>query len=153
MEDKQPLIDKFAPLADQIVVGGKIAADGYQTALSNVYVVEDFLDDSKKDMGPISTEKIVNLVKNAKTVLWNGLLGKAEEPEYATSSTALAECLGELKNVTSIICGGDTSGFVENLQKEHKDLHYSLVSTGGGAALELLCGNDMPGIDALDDKA
>ncbi|MBQ9403142.1 phosphoglycerate kinase [Candidatus Saccharibacteria bacterium] len=153
VEDKQPLIDKFGRIADKIIVGGKISAEGYTSPLKNVYVVEDFSDASKCDSGPISTAKIVDFVKNAKTVLWNGLLGKAEEPEYATSSTALAECLGELKNVTSIICGGDTSGFVENLQKEHKDLHYSLVSTGGGAALELLCGNDMPGIDALDDKA
>jgi len=152
VEDKQPLIDKFAPLADQIVVGGKIAADGYQTALSNVYVVEDFLDDSKKDMGPISTEKIVNLVKNAKTVLWNGLLGVAEEEKYASGSTTLATTLGEAKNLTSVICGGDTSGFVENLEVRRPELHFSLVSTGGGAALDLLCGEPMPGIEALDDK-
>lgn len=152
VEDKQPLIDKFAPLADQIVVGGKIAADGYQTALSNVYVIEDFSDASKRDSGPISCEKIVNLAKNAKTVLWNGLLGVAEDPNYAASSEALASALGSAKNVTSVICGGDTSGFVENLQKNRQDLAFSLVSTGGGAALELLCGEPMPGIDSLDDR-
>ena len=153
VEDKQPLIDKFAPTADQIIVGGKIAADGYTTTLKNVYVVEDFTDTSKRDSGPISTAKIVDFVKNAKTVLWNGLLGVAEEPEYATASTTLATTLGEGKNLTSVICGGDTSGFVENLQAKNPDLHFSLVSTGGGAALDLLCGEPMPGIEALDDKA
>lgn len=152
VEDKQPLIDKFAPIADTIVVGGKIAADGYTTALKNVYVVEDFVDDTKKDMGPISTAKITNLVKTAKTVLWNGLLGVAEESDYAAGSITLATALGEAKNITSVICGGDTSGFVENLQAKHPELKYSLVSTGGGAALDFLCGEPMPGIEALDDK-
>lgn len=152
VEDKQPLIDKFAPIADTIVVGGKIAADGYTTSLKNVYVVEDFTDETKKDMGPTSTKKIVELAKNAKTVLWNGLLGVTEEPAYTTGSTALATALGEAKNLTSVICGGDTSGFVENLQAEHPELKYTLVSTGGGAALDLLCGEPMPGIEALDDK-
>ena len=152
VEDKQPLIDKFAPLADQIIVGGKIAADSYTTALKNVYVVEDFSDDTKMDCGPVSCTKIEDFVKNAKTVLWNGLLGVAENPDYAASSTNLATTLGEAKNLTSVICGGDTSGFVENLQEKQPNLQYTLVSTGGGAALELLCGEPMPGIDSLDDK-
>lgn len=151
VEDKQPLIDKFAPVADQIIVGGKIAADGYNTTLKNVYVIEDFKDDTKQDAGPVSTEKIVDIVKNAKTVLWNGLLGVTELPEYAGSSTALATTLGKEK-LTSVICGGDTSGFVENLQAKNPNLEYTLVSTGGGAALDLLCGEPMPGIDSLDDK-
>lgn len=152
VEDKQPLIDKFASKADQIIVGGKIAADGYTSALKNVYVAEDFSDDSKLDLGPKSTAKIVEIAKNAKTVLWNGLLGAAERPEYATSSADLATTLGEAKNVTSIICGGDTTGFVENLKKNHSNLEFSLISTGGGAALEFLLGEEMPGIDSLDDK-
>ncbi|MBR5620946.1 phosphoglycerate kinase [Candidatus Saccharibacteria bacterium] len=152
VEDKQPLIDKFASKADQIMVGGKIAADGYTSELKNVYVAEDFSDDKKLDLGPKSTEKIVQVVKSAKTVLWNGLLGAAEQPEYAKSSEALAKALGEAKKTTSVICGGDTTGFVENLQKSNKDLEYSLISTGGGAALEFLLGEEMPGIDSLDDK-
>ena len=151
VEDKQPLIDKFAPIADQIIVGGKIAADGYTSKFKNVYIVEDFSDETKQDCGKKSITKIIDLVKGAKTVLWNGLLGVAENPEYAKSSTALATALGEA-NLTSVICGGDTSGFVENLQAKNPKLEYTLVSTGGGAALELLCGEPMPGIDSLDDK-
>ena len=152
VDDKQPLIDKFTPIADQIIVGGKIAADGYTAPNEKIYVAEDFSDDTKMDLGPISTGKIADSVKNAKTVLWNGLLGYAEKPEYAVSSTTLATTLGEAEKLVSVICGGDTSGFVENLQAKQPDLHYSLVSTGGGAALELLCGEPMPGIDSLDDE-
>ena len=151
VEDKQPLIDKFAKTADQIIVGGKIAADGYASDLKNVYVAEDFSDENKYDLGPKSTAKITDFAKSAKTILWNGLLGMAEKPEYAKSSEALAVAIGESKN-TSVICGGDTTGFVENLQKTHSGLNYSLISTGGGAALEFLCGEPMPGIDSLDEK-
>lgn len=170
VEDKQPLIDKFGKIADKIVVGGRIAADGYTSPLSTVYVAEDFLEGNKEnlppekadlagkklDIGPISVEKTISEVKNAKTVLWNGLLGLAELPDFAGSSTELAITLGESDKITSVICGGDTTGFVENLVKERSGsehpLKYSLISTGGGAALELLSGEPMPGIDSLDDR-
>ena len=155
VEDKQPLIEKFSKIADKIIVGGKIAADGYSCQQGNVYVAEDFLTNAegqKMDLGPNSVEKITGTIKQAKTILWNGLLGAAEIPEFAGASTETAIALGQAKNITSVICGGDTTGFVENLMKTHDQLRYSLISTGGGAALELLSGQPMPGIDALDDK-
>lgn len=153
VEDKQPLIDRFAPKADQIVVGGKIAADGYKSTHKNVYVAEDFDEDAeghKLDTGPISTGKIANYITDAKTIVWNGLLGKAEDPAYATSSTIVAELMGEKEGATTIICGGDTAGFVENLTAEHESLKYSLLSTGGGAALEYLLGKKLPGLEAIE---
>ena len=159
VDDKQPLIDKFAKIADKIVVGGKIAADGYTSPLDTVYVAEDFREGTegedagkKLDIGPISDEKICSMCQNAKTVLWNGLLGLAEKPGFAISSTDLAQTLGRASDLISVICGGDTTGFVENLQKKEPDLQYSLISTGGGAALELLSGVELPGIEALEDK-
>lgn len=153
--DKQPLIDKFLPVADRLIIGGKIAADGYTTDDEQVYVAEDFDENAageKLDVGPISTGKIVDMVSGAKTVLWNGVLGKVEDPAYATSSVILAKALGENDKVTSIICGGDTSGFVENILVNSPDLKYSLISTGGGAALSLLSGESMPGLEVLEDK-
>ena len=152
VEDKQPLIDKFLPVADQIFVGGKIAADGYASSDPKIVVASDFSDAKKFDIGSESTAKVLELAAGAKTVLWNGALGMAEEPEYAASSRALAEYLGTHPEITSVICGGDTTGFVEGLQKSRPELKYTLVSTGGGAALELLSGLDLPGLDALEDK-
>lgn len=156
VDDKQPLIDKFVRLADQIVVGGKIAADGYQSTNPNVYVAEDFDEDSagqKLDIGPLATAKIAGLVTDAKTIIWNGLLGYAEDPAYATASTITAEVIGEkpLDETTTIICGGDTTGFVEKLMADHPNLHYSLVSTGGGASLEFLLGKKLPGLGAIEE--
>ena len=152
VEDKQPLIDKFDKIADHIVVGGKIAADGFKSKNSQIYVAEDFDENAegkKLDIGPISTAKITNFITDAKTIIWNGLLGYAEDPAYATSSTIVAEMLGEKPDATTVICGGDTTGFVENLMKEHESLDYSLVSTGGGAALEFLLGKELPGLKAI----
>lgn len=155
VEDKQPLIDKFLPVADRIIVGGKIAADGYKSDHPQIYVAEDFDENSageKLDIGPISTAKIVDMIRGAKTVVWNGVLGKVEDPAYATASAIVARTLGEDDGETSIICGGDTSGFVENLVAEHPSWTVSLVSTGGGAALALLSGGEMPGLEVLEDK-
>ena len=151
VEDKQPLIDKFAKIADKIAVGGKIASDGYTSPLDNVYVAEDFRE-GNMDIGDVSSAKICEMCGSAKTVLWNGTLGATETPENAVSSINLAKTLGSTPGLTSVICGGDTTGFVENLCKSEPDLHFSLISTGGGAALELLSGQDLPGIDVLEDK-
>ena len=152
VEDKQPLIDKFAKLADYIFVGGKIAADGYQSTNEKIIVATDFDENGngdKLDVGPVSTAKLAELIKDSNTIIWNGLLGYAEDPAYSTSSTIAAELIGEKEGATTIICGGDTTGFIEHLQKTHKDLHYSLVSTGGGASLEFLLDKELPGLKAI----
>ncbi len=152
VDDKKPLIDAFSSKADNIAVGGKIAADGYP-ASDKVYVAEDFDEDgegAKLDIGPLSTGKIAEMVMNAKTIIWNGVLGKVEDPAYATASTIIAEEIGKRDDVTSVICGGDTTGFVENLMADKPELKYSLVSTGGGAALEFLSGKSLPGIEAIE---
>lgn len=154
VEDKQPLIDKFLSVADTIYVGGKIAADGYTSDDPKIIVAADFDEDgagNKLDIGPVSTGQLIELVGGARTVLWNGVLGKVEDPTYATSSTILAKTLGENPSITSVICGGDTAGFVEELMENDPELHYSLISTGGGAALELLSGEPLPGLDGLED--
>lgn len=154
VEDKQPLIDKFTRLGNNIFVGGKIAADGYKTSNDKIVVADDFDENQagdKLDIGPLSTTKLADLITDAKTIIWNGLLGYAEDPAYATASTIAAELIGEKEDATTVICGGDTTGFVENLMEEHESLHYSLVSTGGGAALEFLLGKKLPGIEAILD--
>lgn len=153
--DKQPMIDNFLGLADNIAVGGKIAADGYTSQNPNVYVATDFIEDSngaKLDIGVSSTAKILEFIENAKTIIWNGVTGKSEEPAYAKSSTAIAEALGSHPDKKTIIGGGDTAEFVENLMSTHPGLTYSLISIGGGASLELLSGKTLPGIAALEDK-
>ncbi|MBQ3464558.1 phosphoglycerate kinase [Candidatus Saccharibacteria bacterium] len=155
VDDKAPLIEAFKEKADHICVGGKIAADGAVKGDDKIYVAEDFDTDisgTKLDCGPVSTSKFVEFAKNSKTVLWNGLLGKAEDPAFATSSTIFLKTLGESPEITSIICGGDTTAFAEEQMCENPELKFSLLSTGGGAALEFLSGATLPGLEAVEQK-
>jgi len=152
--EKQAMIDVFLPIADKIVVGGKIAADGYTNADSKVYVAEDFVEDNagaKLDIGPKSVRKIIEMINEAKTIVWNGLLGQAEEETYAHASLEIARAMGRSEAVT-VVGGGDTAGFAENLARTESGLHFTWISTGGGASLDLLSGKSLPGVDALEDK-
>lgn len=155
VDDKAPLIEAFKAKADAICVGGKIAADGAVKPGGNIYVAEDFDEDEeghKLDCGPVSTARFVDTAKKSKTVIWNGLLGKAEDVAFATASTIFLKTLGESPDIESIILGGDTTAFAEELMNEDDKLHFSLLSTGGGAALEFLSGNPLPGLEAIENK-
>ena len=154
VDDKQPLIDKLSPLADAIFVGGKIAADGYSSNSPKIHVCDTFVEDGeggKRDIGEPCIEALLKLCENAKTVLWNGTLGETEKPEFAKGSERLADYLGSHPEITTVVCGGDTAGFVENYLKSRPDLSFSLISTGGGASLELLSALPLPGLDNLDE--
>ncbi len=155
VDDKAPLIEAFKDKADYICIGGKLAADGAVEPGDKIYIAEDFDEDAegnKLDCGPLSTAHFVETAKKSKTVIWNGLLGKSEDIAFATSSTIFLKAIGEDPNITSIILGGDTGGFAEELMKEDDALHFSLLSTGGGAALEYLGGNSLPGLEAIENK-
>lgn len=155
VDDKAPLIEKFKEKADMICVGGKIAADGAVKPDEKIYIAEDFDEDSegnKLDCGPLSTHHFTEAIKASKTVLWNGLLGKAEDSAFATSSTIVLKTLGETEGIISVICGGDTTGFAEEMLKGNPDLDFTLLSTGGGAALEFLSGKPLPGLEAVEEK-
>lgn len=103
------------------------------------------------DLGPQSTEYIRQIVTGARTVIWNGTLGMAENPVFATASSALAATLaGHKDSITSIIGGGDTADFVLHWDEEN-GASFSHVSTGGGASIDLLSGMKLPGIEALLD--
>ena len=154
VEDKAPMIEKFLPVADRIAVGGKIAADGYVTDNAKVYVAEDFSEDengAKLDIGNASTAKIIDMIHEARTVIWNGTLGMVEDARFARSSHDVAVALGS-SDAKTIVGGGDTTGFVESVLKDEPDLTFDLVSTGGGASLELLSGKKLPGLEILEDK-
>ena len=79
-------------------------------------------------------------------------MGLTEKHPFEMASKTIARAIGNRRDITSVICGGDTTWFVENLQKVEPELEYSLISTGGGASLELLSGLELPGLECLEDK-
>ncbi len=107
-------------------------------------------DDIALDMGDKTIERISALVVNAKTVIWNGTLGMAELPQFAHGSARLALALATHPGIASIIGGGDTAEFVLHWDARHGG-SFTHISTGGGASLELMAGNKLPGIESLLD--
>ncbi len=100
------------------------------------------------DIGPKTMELFANEVKGAKTVVWNGPMGVFENPILAKGTIAVAKGMAEA-DATTIIGGGDSAAAVVQLGFADKMTH---ISTGGGASLEYLEGNGLPGIDAIQDK-
>ena len=101
------------------------------------------------DAGPESVKLYKEVLRNAKTVVWNGPLGVFEMNKYATATNQIAEELSQLTDCITIIGGGDSSAAVEKAGLSDKMTH---ISTGGGASLELLEGKTLPGLAALNDK-
>lgn len=113
-------------------------------------VVEGDIDDGwmALDVGPKSVEEFKNVLKDAKTVVWNGPMGVFENPTLAKGTNEVAKALAECDG-TTIIGGGDSAAAIKQLGYADKVSH---VSTGGGASLEFLEGNGLPGVDVISDK-
>ncbi|HSW81521.1 MAG TPA: phosphoglycerate kinase, partial [Candidatus Saccharimonas sp.] len=141
-------VDDFVLLPTDAAVAPAIAPNQPRTIvdLQNVAPADYILD-----LGPRSTDAILQKVATAGSVIWNGTLGYAEYVVFAYSSAKLAMALAENKNVYSLIGGGDTADFVIHWDAK-KGKSFSHVSTGGGASLELMAGDTLPGIAALLSK-
>ena len=100
------------------------------------------------DIGPKTAELFAAEVKAAKTVVWNGPMGVFENPTLAKGTNGVAKALAECDG-TTIIGGGDSAAAIKQLGYADKVSH---VSTGGGASLEFLEGNGLPGVDVISDK-
>ena len=114
-------------------------------------VVEGDIDDGwmALDIGPKSVEEFKNVLKDAKTVVWNGPMGVFEMPNFAKGTLEIGKFLGTLTDATTIVGGGDSTAAVKKLGVADKLTH---ISTGGGASLTYLEGNELPGIAAISDK-
>ena len=100
------------------------------------------------DIGPKTAELFAEVVKSAKTVVWNGPMGVFENPTLAAGTHAVAKALAECDG-TTIIGGGDSAAAIKQLGYADKVSH---VSTGGGASLEFLEGKGLPGVDVIEEK-
>lgn len=140
-------VDEFIILPSDVAV----APEATQDAPRHVVEVNAVgADDRALDIGEASIEVIEGVVKTAKTVIWNGTLGYAELPHFSNGSARLAEVLAARTDITSIIGGGDTADFVQHWDSK-EGASFTHVSTGGGASLELMAGEKLPGVESLLD--
>ncbi len=100
------------------------------------------------DIGPATIENFRRELKDSRTVFWNGPMGVEEIPQFAAGTQALAMLLPEL-NGTTIVGGGSTAEVVDALGLGDS---VTFISTGGGASLKFLGGEELPGVVALRDK-
>ncbi|MFO7867303.1 MAG: phosphoglycerate kinase [Candidatus Aminicenantes bacterium] len=100
------------------------------------------------DIGPKTIEEYGKIISRAKTIFWNGPMGVFEVEPFSTGTLKTAEAIAGTKAL-SIVGGGDS---VSALKKSGMDNKISHVSTGGGAALELIAHETLPGLEALSEK-
>ena len=100
------------------------------------------------DIGPKTAENYAGILKNAHTVVWNGPMGVFEIPEFAHGTEAVARAVAAVKG-TTVVGGGDSISAINKVGVADQITH---ISTGGGASLEFLGGQELPGVAALTDK-
>ncbi len=104
-------------------------------------------DEMGLDIGPKTLEKYEAILKDAKTVVWNGPAGVFEFPNFAHGTIGICKTLADL-DATTIIGGGDSAAAAISLGYASKFTH---ISTGGGASLEYLEGKTLPGVACVDE--
>ena len=126
-----------------------VAGDAFSNDCNTVTVKAGEIPEGYEgmDIGPATVAAYSEIIKNAKTVVWNGPAGVFEMPNFAKGTEGIAKAVAECDG-TSIIGGGDSAAAIEQLGFADKVSH---ISTGGGASLELLEGRELPGIACLLD--
>jgi len=172
VSDKIKAIDSLIRRVDGLLIGGAMAhafwvaqgdclpAGAKQPKSADIEAARSMMRDSKKreipvvvacdtnqgfDIGPKTIQKFIDVLAKAETVFWNGPLGCFEKPQYTTGTYEVARALAEMPAV-KVVGGGDS---VSAIKKAGVENQFDHLSTGGGAVLEYLEGNSLPGIDVL----
>lgn len=157
--------DEMMPTA--LEVAKKAEAAGVELLLPTDHIVVDSFDpiNSQKaiqieftnaghvglDIGPETAGVFANALEGAKTIVWNGPMGMFEEKPFDQGTLAIAKAVAEAtdKGAVSIVGGGDSVAAINQAGLADRISH---ISTGGGATLEFLAGEVLPGVAALDDR-
>lgn len=130
---------------------GVVATKAQEHAEKIDLPIEDIVGDMAIfDIGKITIDRYCEILHKAKTIIWNGPLGRSEINRFSHATKRIAECLmtATQAGAATIVGGGDTIDF--HTQYGYPLSAYTFVSTGGGAMLEYLSGGDLPALKALE---
>jgi phosphoglycerate kinase len=168
VDDKLGVLRNLGGRADQVLIGGKMAEElrdenplGFEVELpSDVVAAKEFAADAESqlvayeelpegwlglDIGPETRESFAEAIARAKTVFWNGPMGVFEWPRFAEGTKAVAEAVA-CADAHTVVGGADSVRALTELGLVDQ---VDWASTGGGAALELLEGKELPGVAAI----
>ena len=149
VETKTKLIDKISEIADFVLIGGLIARELREKNLKLKYpqkIVEPIDEIEGKDIGPETIRLFKEKISQAKTVFWNGPLGKIKEEKFSRGTEEIAKAIIK-SGAFSVAGGGETVEFVNKIGLGEKFNH---LSTGGGAMLDFIADGKLIGIAALE---
>jgi phosphoglycerate kinase len=129
-------------LPRDLVLGDRFATDAQTRELDGVDVPDGWMG---LDVGPRTARAYAAEIATAGTVFWNGPMGAFELEPFASGTRAIAEAMAAAPG-TMVVGGGDSGAALSKFGLADRVTH---VSTGGGAALELLEGKPLPGVEAL----
>ena len=160
---ESPIEDNRLEFAGELI--GRSESGGVKLLLpSDVVVADEFAEDAKSytvsvdsipngcivmDIGPNTSKRYAEAIRDYRTVMWNGPQGVFEWAAFSHGTRAIAETLASLNDATTVIGGGSTAEAVAMLGLSDKMSH---VSSGGGASLEFMEGRELPGVAALPDR-
>ena len=168
VDDKLGVLQNLGGKADAVLVGGKMAEQirsenplPFEVVLPvDVVAASDFAEDAQTkvvpydvlpdgwlglDIGPQTRELFAGHIAKARTIFWNGPMGVFEWPPFAAGTMAVAQAVAASEGY-SVVGGADSARALTELGLADK---VSWLSTGGGAALELLEGKDLPGVSVI----
>ena len=170
VEDKLGVLGNLGGKADVVLVGGKMAEElreanplPFDVVLpSDVVAASEFAEDADTrvvpyddlpdgwlglDIGPETRETFAQHIQAARTIFWNGPMGVFEWPRFAEGTEAIAQAVADA-DAFSVVGGADSARALQELGLADR---VSWLSTGGGAALELLEGKDLPGVAVIPE--
>jgi phosphoglycerate kinase len=170
VDDKLAVLENLGGRADRVLIGGKMAEQmrdhnplSFPVELPvDVVAANAFAEDADArvagvdaipagwlglDIGPATAEAFGAMVREARTIFWNGPMGVFEWERFAAGTRAVAEAVADA-DAYSVVGGGDSVRAIQELGLADR---ISWVSTGGGASLELLEGRDLPGVAAIPE--
>ena len=157
-DDMMPKAVEITKLAEEagvqlILPTDHQVVDSYEPLTSRKAIPVEFTNTGLVglDIGPETVELFKHALEGARTIVWNGPMGMFEEKPFDEGTVAVAKAVAEAteKGAISIVGGGDSVSAVNEAGLADKISH---ISTGGGATLEFLAGDELPGVAALDDK-